>query len=65
MNNKIINAYINISLLDQGCDFTSVRIYYIDKDNSTEGNLIYENTTYIASDIEEDTDSSRKEEKKK
>jgi len=52
-NKKITHANINISLLDQGCDFTSVRIYYIDKDNSTDGNLIYENTSYIAADIEE------------
>jgi hypothetical protein len=52
-NKKITYANINISLLDQGCDFTSVRLYYIDKDNSTEGNLIYENTSYVAADIEE------------
>ena len=52
-NKKITHANINISLLNQDCDFTSVRIYYIDIDNSTEGNLIYENTTYVTADIEE------------
>ena len=55
-NKKITHVFINISLLDQGCDFTSVRIYYIDKEDSIAGNLIYENTTYIASDIEEIVD---------
>ncbi|KKK72515.1 hypothetical protein LCGC14_2903100, partial [marine sediment metagenome] len=52
-NKKITHVNINVSLLDQGSDFTSVRIYYIDIDNSTEGNLIYENTSYVAADIEE------------
>ena len=49
-NKKITNAHINISLLNPDCDFDSVRIYYIDKDNSTAGNLIYENTSYHISD---------------
>ncbi|MFX1312770.1 MAG: hypothetical protein ACFFHD_09180, partial [Promethearchaeota archaeon] len=49
-NKKIINAHINISLLNPNCDFDSVRIYYIDKDNSTTGNLIYENTSYHIND---------------
>jgi len=52
-NKKITHANINISLLDQGCDFTSVRIYYIDNNNSIEGNLIYENTTYVSADIQD------------
>ena len=52
-NKKFTHANINISLLDQGCDFTSVRIYYIDEFNSTAGNLIYENTTYQSADVQD------------
>jgi hypothetical protein len=52
-NKKITHVNINVSMLNQGADFTRVSIYYIDKDNSTDGNLIYENTSYVAADIEE------------
>ncbi len=49
-NKKIINANINITLPQVGSSFDSVRIYYIDKDNSIGGNLIYENETYAGTD---------------
>jgi len=49
-NKKIINANINITLPLVGSSFDRVRIYYIDKNNSTVGNLIYENETYAGID---------------
>ncbi len=40
-NKKIINATINITLTEDS-SFDKVQVFYIDKDNSTYGNLIYE-----------------------
>ena len=51
-NKKIIKAYINVTLpgaVETGA-FDSIRIFYIDKDNSTSGNLIYFNDSYVITD---------------
>jgi len=49
-NKKIISAKINISLFKAENYLDRVQIFYIDKNNSTTGNLIYENTSYLISD---------------
>jgi len=49
-NKKIIKANVTITVPEPGSTLTSVSIYYIDKYNSTDGNLIYYNESYTSSD---------------
>ncbi|MFW9881584.1 MAG: hypothetical protein ACFFG0_51620, partial [Candidatus Thorarchaeota archaeon] len=49
-NKKIIKANVTITVPEPGSTLSSVYIYYIDKDDSTNGNLIYYNDSYSFSD---------------
>ncbi len=51
-NKKINNAIINVTLTgaEETGTFDSIRIFYIDENNSTSGNLIYSNDSYVITD---------------
>ncbi|MFX1574310.1 MAG: hypothetical protein ACFFB0_16340 [Promethearchaeota archaeon] len=49
-NKKIIKINVTITVPEPASTLSSVSIYYIDKNNSTDGNLIYYNDSYTLSD---------------